>query len=155
SQICLLVSWLVLKLNRAHFDIPHGTSLCVLKIRLLRKISHLRNPSSGQLCHVNWTHDPVSSGVSFLVRCLLSLGMNWDWSGLPGDSRSASSSARTPLEPWGSSVLARPPPLVVKMGERAGGGEAGDRRRQASRRVPVVLALAFAPPSRPTQDHYG
>ena len=41
------------------------------------------------------------------------------------------------------------------MGKRPGGGEAGDRRRLASRRVPVVRALAFAPPSRPTQDHYG
>ena len=53
-----------------------------------------------------------------------------------------------------SSVLAGPPALVVQMGERAGGREAGDRRGLGSRRVPLVLALPFAPPSRPTQDHY-
>src|SRR6516162_6517633 len=53
----------------------------------------------------------------------------------------------------GSPVLARPPALVVQMGERAGGGETRDRRRLASRRLPLVLALAFAPPFWPTENH--
>src|SRR5215471_10664315 len=80
--------------------------------------------------------------IRFLLASLSWFGaffrcdLNWDWSWLPGDSRSASSSARTPLEPWGSSVLARRPSLVIQMGERADGGEAEDRRRLASRRRP-------------------
>src|SRR6516164_7007783 len=53
----------------------------------------------------------------------------------------------------GSPVLARPPALVVKMGEGAGGREAGDRRGLASRRVPRVLPLPFAPPFWPTENH--
>src|SRR6516164_43807 len=39
------------------------------------------------------------------------------------------------------------------MGERAGGRETRDRRRLASRRVPLVLALPFAPPFWPTENH--
>src|SRR6516162_4221909 len=52
----------------------------------------------------------------------------------------------------GSPVLARPPALVVTMGERAGDREAGDRRGLASRRLPRVLALPFAASSRPTEN---
>src|SRR6516164_4843999 len=53
----------------------------------------------------------------------------------------------------GSPVLARPPALVVQMGERAGGRETRDRRRLASRRLPRVLALPCAPPFWPTENH--
>src|SRR6516165_2494875 len=52
----------------------------------------------------------------------------------------------------GSPVLARPPALVVTMGERAGDREAGDRRGLAARRLPRVLALPFAASSRPTEN---
>src|SRR5215471_12513122 len=36
---------------------------------------------------------------------------------------------------------------------RARGREARDRRRLTSHRVPLLLALPFAPPSRPTENH--
>jgi len=47
--------------------------LSVLRIRLLRKITNLQEPPSGRLRRVKWAHDPVSSGFSLLVRCLLPL----------------------------------------------------------------------------------
>jgi hypothetical protein len=37
--------------------------------------------------------------------------------------------------------------------ERVGDRETGDRRRLVSRRVPRVLALPFASPPRPTENH--
>jgi D-alanyl-D-alanine carboxypeptidase len=42
--------------------------LSVLRIRSVRKISDLQSPPSRGLRRVNWAHDPVSSGLSLLVR---------------------------------------------------------------------------------------
>jgi hypothetical protein len=50
-----------------------ASPVCPQNSDCFAKSATCRNPTSGRLCHVNWTHDPVSSGVSFFVRCLLPL----------------------------------------------------------------------------------
>ena len=45
----------------------------------------------------------------------------------------------------GSPVLVDPPALVAEMVERPADREARDRREMASRRLSVVLAIAFSP----------
>src|SRR6516225_9286833 len=59
---------------------------------------------------------------------------------------------RPRLTLWDRVFWLGPPPLVVEMGERVGGREAGHRRRLASHGVPLLLALPFTPPPRPTKD---
>jgi hypothetical protein len=47
---------------------------------------------------------------------------------------------RPQVEPVGSSVLADAAQVVIKTGEGLGDSEAGDRRRLASRRIPLIPA---------------
>src|SRR5262249_37809064 len=88
---------------------PVLIELWVLKIRRLRIISSLQEPGSGRLSHVNWAHDPVSSGFSLLVQCLLPLATRAGTGARRLDSAGRHSQAQesqTPIDPLGSPPVA-------------------------------------------------